>query len=209
MLIAFAVVLFGCTESGPVVNLADLKNPAAASIGSDLAPVTVVEYSDYQCPLCRKWYLESKKPLIDEYVTTGKVKFVFKDFPLSGHPFSMPYAVAARCAGDEGKYFEMYDKIYDEQNKLANGEITTVSSVTLADLANWAKELGLDSNKFNSCLASGNFDNAILANESEGVSIGVTGTPSFVVGKTNGQGVLVIGAVPYATLKAQIEQALK
>ena len=208
-LVALAAVLFGCTQSGPVINMADLKTPAADSIGVDTAPVTVIEYSDYQCPLCRKWYLESKKPLIDEYVNTGKVKFVFKDFPLSGHPFSMPYAVAVRCAGEEGKYFEMFDKVYDEQDKLSNGAITTVTSVTLVDLSNWAKELGLDSNKFNYCLSSAKFDSAIQANEAEGSGIGVNGTPSFVVGKTNGSGVLVIGAVPYSTLKDQIEQALK
>lgn len=208
-LIALAAVLFGCTQSGPSVDISKLSQAPAASVGSDSAPVTVVEYSDYQCPLCREWFLTSKEKLVTEYVNTGKVKFEFKDFPLSIHPFSTQYAVAVRCAGEQGKYFEMHDKVYNEQNTLANGEITTVTSVTLADVVNWAGQLGLDTNQFSYCVASEKFDAAIAADENEGSSIGVDGTPSFVVGKSNGTGTLIIGAVPYSTLKSAIDNALK
>lgn len=209
ILVAVAATLFGCTQSGPAVKISDLNTPAASVMGSDSAPVTVIEYSDYQCPLCREWFLTSKKQLVDDYVNTGKVKFEFKDFPLSGHPFSRQYAQAVRCAGEQGKYFEMHDKVFNEQDKLAGGQITTVTSVTLATVSTWAGQIGLDTNQFNYCLASGKFDAAIQANEDEGAAIGVNGTPSFVIGKSNGTGTLVIGAVPYSTLKDQIEQALK
>ena len=210
VLVAFAAVLFGCTQSTyPAVNLSTLTVAPADSVGNANAPVTVVEYSDFQCPLCRVWFLQSKAQLITEYVNTGKVLFEFKDFPLKQHPMSLTFAESARCAGEQGKYFEMHDKLYTEQDKIANGEITTVTSVTLADIANWAKDLGLDSNQFNTCLTLGKFDAQIAADENEGSGIGVNGTPSFVIGKTNGAGVLIAGAVPYSTLKAQIDQALQ
>ncbi len=142
-------------------------------------------------------------------MNTGKVKFVFKDLPLNGHPLAGMYAYGARCAGEQGKYFEMHDKMYNEQQKLAGDTYDMVTSVNLAQVSSWANEIGLDVNAFNECVLSGKFDSAILADANEGSRIGINGTPSFVVGKTNGEGVLVIGAVPYSTLKQKIEDALK
>jgi protein-disulfide isomerase len=209
-ILIFAIVaLFGCTQGETKVNLATLSAAGAGSIGSDSAPVTVVEYSDFQCPFCRKWFVESKAQLITEYVGTGKVKFVFKDLPLNGHPLAGMYAYAARCAGDQGKYFEMHDKMYNEQQKLADNTYNMVQSVSLSDVSKWAGEIGADVNSFNTCVLSGKFDSAIIADANEGSNIGINGTPSFVVGKTNGEGVLVVGAVPYATLKQKIDDALK
>ncbi len=202
------VALIGCTQQETKVNMASLASAPAGVIGSDTAPVTIVEYSDYQCPFCRKWFDESKKQLFDEYVSTGKVRFVFKDFPLNGHPLAKPYAVSVRCAGEEGKYFEMHDKMYLEQGKLAGGKYTLVSA-TSDDVVKWAGELGLDTNTYFDCLVSNKFDSLIGENAEEAANIGITGTPSFVVGKTNGEGVLVVGAVPYSTLKAKIDEMLK
>jgi len=211
VLIALAAVLFGCTQNFPSVDMGKLSTPPAASIGSASAPIVVVEYSDYQCPLCRKWFLDSKKQLFDEYVCTGKVRFEFKDFPLTNnHPLASMYASALRCAGEQIKYWEMHDKVYSGQDKLAGGSITIVTDVTAGDVASWAEEIGLNKSAFNECLVSGKFDSEISANESEGVSIGIDGTPSFVIAKaTSSTGELIAGAQPYSVFKAKIEEMLK
>ena len=208
LLFASLVFLIGCTQQEKRIDMNSLISAPAGIIGSENAPVTVVEYSDYQCPFCRKWFDESKKQLVDEYVLTGKVRFIFKDFPLSGHPLARPYAVSVRCAGEEGRYFDMHDKMYLEQGKLAQGKYTIVS-VGVEDILEWAGELGLDINAYSSCLTSGKFDAKIGDNFDEAVSIGVNGTPSFVIGKTNGEGVLVTGAIPYSSLKSKIDELLR
>lgn len=208
-LIVGLVVLFGCTQGGTNVNMAELTSLGAGSIGSDSAPVTVIEYSDFQCPFCRKWFVESKSQLFTDYVNTGKVKFIFKDLPLNVHPLAGMYAYAGRCAGEQGKFFEMHDKMYNEQQVLAGNTYNIISSVTLATVSKWAGEIGVDTGTFNICLLSGKFDSAIISDANEGFGIGITGTPAFVIGKTNGAGVLVSGAIPYSTFKQKIEDALK
>ncbi len=208
-LIFALVVLLGCTQQETKVNLGTLSSAGAGSLGSDSAPVTVIEYSDFQCPFCRKWFIESKAQLVSDYVNTGKVKFIFKDLPLNGHPLAGMYAYAGRCAGEQGKYFEMHDKMYNKQQELAGNTYNMVQSVTLANVSSWAGEIGVDVNSFNTCLLSGKFDSAIISDANEGARIGINGTPSFVVGKTTGEGVLVVGAVPYATLKQKIDDALR
>ncbi|PIN85123.1 MAG: disulfide bond formation protein DsbA [Candidatus Diapherotrites archaeon CG11_big_fil_rev_8_21_14_0_20_37_9] len=177
----------------------------AAKEGSDDAEIVIIEYSDYQCPFCRSWYNQSKSQLNEEYIDTGKVQFIYKDFPLNFHPMAQPYAEAARCAGGQGKYWEMHDKIFDEQSKFGQG---TISNLTQEDIKTWASDLGLDTGEFNSCLDSGKYTQEIQANLSEGQQVGVSGTPSFIIGKRDGTGQLIVGAQPYATFKSAIEALL-
>ncbi len=192
-------------NSGSTIKLSDLLDTAAGIEGNENAKVIVIEYSDYQCPFCRSWF-NSSKPLIDDYVKQGKVLFAYKDFPLNNiHPMAKPYAEAARCAGDQGKYFEFHDKIYSEQNALGTG---TVSSITKDDVKQWAVNLGLNSTEFNSCFDSGKYSDAVESNLLEGGKFGVQGTPSFLIGLADGEGQLIRGAQPAATFKSVIDALL-
>jgi protein-disulfide isomerase len=193
------------TQTAPSFNTNDLLKGAAGVLGKNSAPVVLIEYSDFQCPFCRAWFESSKEQLIKEYVESGKVQFMYKDLPLSFHLMAMPYAIAARCAGEQGKFWEMHDKIFSEQAKLGQG---TITSLTADDIKKWASELGLNTDSFNSCLGSNKFSSQISANSSEATSLGINGTPSFFIGKRGGSGTIVEGAVPYSTLKQSIESML-
>jgi len=191
--------------SGGTVSMAETSKNPAGKLGNDDAPIVIVEYSDYQCPFCRRWFDDSKSQLQTEYIDTGKVQFIYKDYPLSFHPMANTYAEAARCAGDQGKYFEFHDKIFLEQGKFGNG---TISTITTDDIKQWATDLGLNTNEFNSCLDTGKFSSAVQTNFTEGSASGVSGTPAFLVGTRDGTGQLLVGAQPYATFKSTIDALL-
>jgi len=167
---------------------------AAGVLGEDSAKVLVVEYSDFQCPFCSKFFQQTEGQIITEYVKTGKIKFVYKDFPLDSiHPYARPAANAARCAGEQGKFWEYHDYIFNNQARL--------SSTVFKD---FAKELKLDETKFSQCLDAGKYASAVEANFQEGIKFGVQGTPTtFVNGKR------IVGAQPYSVIKAAIDAELK
>src|SRR3989344_754109 len=187
------------------VQMKALLEGAAATAGNGNAPVIMVEYSDYQCPFCRSWFNSAKSQLDSEYIETGKILFVYKDFPLSFHPMAQPYAEAARCAGEQDKYWQMHDKIFEEQGKFGSG---TVSNITEADVKGWATEMGMNAESFNSCIDSGNYADEVQANFNEGAQFGVSGTPSFFIGKRDGTGQLIVGAQPYSAFKQAIDALL-
>jgi protein-disulfide isomerase len=187
-------------ENQNQVNLEELTKSFAAAKGSEDAPVTIVEFSDYQCPFCRRWFNESLPEIQENYIDTGKVRFLYRDFPLSFHPMAVPFAEAARCAGDQEKYWEMHDKIFEEQDKFGSG---TITSITLDDIKQWAEDLGLNTEEFNSCLDSGKYKQAIQDDFTAGSNLGVSGTPTFFI---NGQ--KIVGAQPYSTFEQLIESFL-
>lgn len=199
------------TPSRDSAEIKGLLDGEAASLGDPTAKIVVIEYSDYQCPFCRRWFNDVKSQLDKEYIETGKVQFIYKDFPLSFHPMAIPYAQAARCAGEQDssgnydKYWEYHDKIFEEQQKFGSG---TISNLTVDDIKQWAEELGLDTTQFNSCLDSGKYANDVQANFSEGQGVGVSGTPSFIIGKRDGTGQLIVGAQPYSVFKSTIDALL-
>ncbi len=196
-------------------NDAAQKPTAVVAVSSDDDPVlgnkntkvTIVEFSDYQCPFCRKFWTETFSELKKNYIDTGKVKLVFRDFPLSFHPGAQPAAEAAECArsigGDEA-YWKMHDKIFSEENILDSGSPTGAVSKTVqftaVDLKKWAKDLGYD---IGSCLDSGKFANEVQKDANQGASYGVQGTPAFFV-----NGKLLSGAYPYASFKQLIDAEL-
>ncbi len=192
--------------TGPTQTMAELAQNGASSIGSESAPVVIVEYSDYQCPFCRVWFNQSEAQIMEKYVDTGKVQFVYKDFPLSFHPMAAPSANAARCAGDQGKYWEYHDALYAEQNAL-NAQGGTVQ-YTVDDLKAWGKKIGLNESTFNACVDDNKYASAVAANMAEGQTVGVGGTPSFVIGLRNETGQLVVGAQPYSTFEAALNSLL-
>jgi len=196
--------------------------------GDSNAQITVVEYSDFQCPFCRKFYTEAYTQLVKDYVETGKVKIYYKHFPLSSiHPAAQKSAEASECANDQGKFWEYHNKLFDEQQKLKpDGNTATYAE---PELKKWAKEIGLDSQKFNQCLDSGSKASVVQAHFNEGLqptgiqSSMVEGTPAFMVFKSsrvagnkvtlqttaNGdvEGRLV-GAQPFASFKTAIDSLL-
>ncbi|MBI5065155.1 DsbA family protein [Candidatus Woesearchaeota archaeon] len=170
---------------------------AAAVKGADNAPVTVVEYSDYQCPFCERFFSQTGPSLMKDYVDSGKVKFVYKDLPLPFHPNAEKAAVAARCAGDQGNYWKMHDALFEKQNEWSS--LPDASET----FAGYAKELGLDDSKLKDCMKSGKFDKVIQQSIKEANTLGLSGTPSFVI-----NGLTVVGAQPYSVFQQAIESEL-
>jgi protein-disulfide isomerase len=164
-----------------------------AILGNVNAKVTVVEFSDFQCPFCGKFYKDTFNQIKTQYIDTGKVRWVHRDFPLSTiHPFAEKAAEAAECAHDQGKYFEYADKLYTNQENLA-----------IENLKQYAKDLGLDTATFNTCLDTGAKAQEVQNDMNEGISYGVEGTPAFFI---NGE--LISGARPFSNFRDVIEKKL-
>lgn len=172
-----------------------------AVLGDPNAPVTIVEFSEYQCPYCSKFYNDAYQKLKEKYVETGKVKLVFRDFPLSFHEGAYPAALAAECvrdqAGDEG-YFAMHDKLFENQD-LLSGDAEAVAIV----LEGFARDVEVDPDVYKECMASDKFQMEIFADASAGQAAGVSGTPSFLV-----NGILLVGAQPFENFEQIIEAEL-
>ncbi|MBI4177674.1 MAG: DsbA family protein [Candidatus Aenigmarchaeota archaeon] len=175
------------------------------SLGDVNAPVTVIEFSDFQCPFCRASYRDVLPQFKNDYVASGKVKFVYRDFPLAQiHPAALPAAEAGECADEQGKFWDMHNKIFGEQDK--KGQSTVAFNTT--DLKNWAAEIGLDAQKFSSCLDSGKYKSEVAKDLSDGENAGVQGTPTFFVGNPKDGYSVIPGAVPYDVFKQVVDQEL-
>ncbi|MEK6896375.1 MAG: DsbA family protein, partial [Nanoarchaeota archaeon] len=216
-IIIAAIVILVLNQGGVTGNV--VKGPAAPNApvkisadkianapvkGNANAPVTIVEFSDYQCPYCRKFWNEAYSSIVDSYVNTGKAKIVFMDFPLSFHPQAQKSAEAARCArkvgGNDVAYWKMHDKMFEEQMALDDGTVKSTVSYTESDLKSWAQELGYN---IGSCLDSDEFADEVQADAAYGAQLGVSGTPAFFV-----NGKLLSGAQPFSAFKAEIDAEL-
>jgi protein-disulfide isomerase len=191
----------GPQRSDAPVNLKINSNDHV--LGSNKAKVTMFEYSDFQCPFCRKFWTESYAKIKKDYVDTGKVRLVFRQYPLESiHPASRIAAEASECAGDLGKFWEMHDKIFEEQAKLGQNTV----QFTAADLKKWAAGVGVDAGKFNSCLDSKKFAQRVTDEIKEINDLtGGIGTPTFFL--SGGQ--KVIGAQPFEVFQQAIDPLLK
>jgi protein-disulfide isomerase len=165
----------------------EAKGPSRGPSG---APVTIVEFSDFQCPFCGREYPVVEK-LMKEY--DGKVRLVFRHYPLDFHPFAEKAAEAGACAADQGKFWELHNAMFSNQQKLA-----------VDDLKGYAKTAGLDAAKFDKCLDSGEKKAQVEADQKAGNAAGVNGTPAFFV-----NGVFINGAVPYEQMKQAVDRELK
>lgn len=164
------------------------------SLGNPEASVTMVEFGDFQCPFCQRLFKETLPQIKEKYVKTGKVRFVYRDFPLTSiHGQAQKSAEAAECANEQGKFWQYHDLLYERQSALG-----------LENYKKWAMELGLDVEQFNKCLDSGKYSDEVGKDLGDGQAAGVTGTPGTFV---NGR--LVQGALPYAQFEAIIEEELK
>ena len=155
------------------------------------APVTLVEFTDFHCPFCGR-AVATLKDVMREY--DGKIRWVFRDFPIASlHPMAAKAAEAARCAGEQGRFWEYHDLLFEGQ-----------SQATIKDLKRSAEQLKLDSKRFGQCLDSGKHQAAVEADVQEGASLGVTGTPTFFI---NGR--ILVGAQPLESFRRIIEAELR
>ncbi|MBU0953212.1 MAG: DsbA family protein [Nanoarchaeota archaeon] len=171
-----------------------------AVLGSPNAPVTIIEFSDFQCPYCEKFFTETHELIKEQYIDTGKVKLVFRDFPLSFHPNAHMAAEAAECAKDQGgdeAYWAYHDTIFGNQALLSPDIYET-----------WAADLGLDVETFKTCLESGAMASEVDKDFADGASYGIQGTPSFLIGNDQDGYVGVVGAQPFAVFKSIIDAEL-
>jgi protein-disulfide isomerase len=169
-------------------------------VGEKGAKVTIVEFSDFECPFCKRHFDETLSQLKQEYIDTGKVQMYYRHFPLDFHPAARPGALASECANEQGKFWEYHDKVFVEQTKIS-GQTTEVIN---QQYKTWAQELGLNTNQFNDCYDSQKFASVVDQDVSDGKTAGVSGTPTFFI---NGR--RLVGAQPFASFKAVIDEELQ
>ena len=170
-------------------------------LGSPEAKVLIIEFGDYQCPSCRMFWKDIEPRLKKDYIDTGKVKLVFRDFPLmQSHPEALLAAMAVNCAGEQGKYWQYHDKVFREQYNKGDDVIRFKA----ADLKKWAKDIKLDSSAFDQCLDSEKYKNEVMKDKMEGEAAGVQGTPTFFI---NGR--VMGGAQQYPEYKKLIDDLLR
>lgn len=177
--------------------------------GDGNAKVAIMEFADMRCPFCEKFYTESEPQLLTDYVNTGKVKFAFRHFEFLGAPSEVA-GNAIECANEQGGFWKMYDYLFKNQPSESDTSLYTTEKLTSV-----ASSLNLNPEQFKSCLDSSKYKNNLVTDQDEGRKAGISATPSFVVGKLDSSGEkiiggqILVGAVPYSTIKAEIDKALQ
>jgi protein-disulfide isomerase len=177
-----------------------VTNLKGYALGRPDAPLTMVEFTDLQCPFCRQFVMTSFDDIRRNWIDTGKLRYISRDFPLDIHAQAMPAARAARCAGEQGKFWEMRLGLMRNANLLSADYITKT-----------AGDLKLESRAFMACIGSSKYDAEIQAETAEGTRLGVGGTPTFVMGLTTAtavEGPILVGALPYPQFDAKLKELL-
>lgn len=160
------------------------------SLGPEDAPITIIEFSDFQCPYCATWYQQTFARLIAEY--PDQIRFVYRDLPLPMHSEAIPAAEAANCANEQGAFWQYHNALFSGQYVLGR-----------ESYEKYAQSLGLDMTSFTACLDDQRYQDEILADAEDASQVGINGTPSFVI---NGR--ILVGALPYSDFKAIIDEEL-
>lgn len=207
LLIAFALIYPNLKPVGDMAAATPSPRPMADdnSMGDPNAPIKIEEFSDYQCPYCRKFSVETEPQLVETYIATGKVHFTYRSFGKFIGPESQAAAEAAYCAGEQNKYWEYHDTLFANQT----GE--NVGNYTDRRLIAFAETLGLDIDTFRSCFESGKYAKRVNQDFVDGSAAGVQATPSFVLTyEVNGEKkqTIISGAYPFSEFQTQIEAAL-
>ena len=169
------------------------------------APITVVEFSDFQCPFCNRFFQQTLPLLEENYIDTGKIKLVYRDLPLDNiHPNARLAHISAECADEQGKFWEYHDVLFENQ-----GQWNRLSSADLSSQLNqYATSMGLESASFDSCLSSQSMADEVNADFLQAASYGATGTPTFFIGNEKNGFIKLVGAQPYAAFQAAIDAQL-
>lgn len=184
----------------PIVSMDD--DPVK---GDPNAPITIIEFSDFQCPFCKKFHATTLPLLEKNYIDTGKVKFVYRDFPIKSiHPNAASAALASECADDQNLFWQYHDSVFENQR---NWEGLSKSSAVNV-FKQYASELGIDMDEFNQCFETAKHLTEVNGDLQDGVSYGVTGTPGFFVGNDELGYVKIIGAQPYSVFERLIEDQI-
>ena len=175
-------------------------------IGNPNAPITIIEFSDFQCPFCAKFHIQTLPAIMNEYINYGKVKLVFRDFPIESiHPNALPASIAAECANEQGKFKEMHDVLFVNQKEWNNQKLDDV----IITFTQYASEMGLEEREFDSCLKNGKYIEEIQKDLNDGRAYGVSGTPQFFVGNDQIGFIELKGAQPFENFKKVIDSQLK
>lgn len=215
--IVAAVILAGAMISGAIVYSNKNKGDGSAAVapilgdnaartntievsedddafkGDPNAPVTIIEFSDFECPFCASFHRNTLPQIEEKYINTGKVKLVYRDFPFSFHPNAQKAAEAAECAADQGKFWEMHDIIFENQK-----------AIDIDNLKQYAVSIEINNVLFNDCLDSNRYSEEVKKDFSDGSDAGVTGTPTFFI---NGE--RLVGAQPFEIFTEVIERKLR
>jgi protein-disulfide isomerase len=168
----------------------DIPSDGFYTLGPADAPITIVEFSDYQCPYCRRWHQQVYQPLLNEY--PGKIKLVYRQLPLTSlHPDAFSAAEAALCAGEQGSYWQFHDKLFSSES--------LGSSVYLQ----YAQDIGLEMTTFEACITERKYKDAVQADSDFAVNLGVQSTPTFFI-----NGLAIVGAQPLDVFKQVIDKEL-
>ncbi len=198
--LAIALVILGFAFSAGAQVPAPLTEEDDRVRGNRQAPLTLLEYSDFTCGYCEKFFQETWPMLFSEYVQTGKLRLVYRDFPRASIGAGVDTALAARCAGEQGQYWAMHDRLFSGQSKFSP-----------AQLRQQAEELPINIQRFVACFEESRYTKDIFADVIEAGKLGLRGTPGFVLSVTKNpqEAVIIPGAFPYETFKEEIDKLLK
>ena len=180
----------GAPTAPPQFIRYDIPTEGYPSLGPDDAPITIVEFSDFQCPFCRRFHDETYQALLDAY--PGQIRFVYRNLPLTSiHPAAMPSAVASLCANDQNAYWEFHEKLFSSEN------------LDEATFVQYATDLNLDVDEFTACLSSGKHDEYIQQDMNFALDLGVQSTPTFFI-----NGLAIVGAQPLSSFQQLIDKEI-
>jgi len=216
--IVIPIILFVVIVSAYVLNLSSYDenlinldmgrqvgdvNTSLASplLGSSSAPVTIIEFGDYQCPKCKEWFLNTKPDIVTNYIDTGKANLIFVDIAFLGKD-SIPAARATYCAEEQEQYWDYHAFLYTNQMGIDNGW------ANMDSLKGYANNLGLDMDLFVSCMDSGKYTKRVQFNTEESQKNGITGTPTFIIVGPQGQQERILGPQPFAVFEKTIDSML-
>ena len=175
-------------------------------IGNPDAEITIIEFSDFQCPFCARFHIQTLPTLMEEYIEKGTVKLVFRDFPIQSiHPNAVPASVAAECANEQDKFKQMHDILFERQNQWSNLE--TIYAMELFN--QYASEIQLEQEQFSSCLSTAKYVKEIQNDLNDGRAYGITGTPGFFIGNEKIGFTELKGAQPFESFKKVIDRQLE
>lgn len=182
--------------------LNDILPKGTPNLGDIKAPLLLIEFSDFTCGYCGKFYRETLPQLKKQYIVPGKLRFAYRDYPRDPEGWGVVAAHAARCAGDQGRYWDMHDRLFDHASRLGTKMVMKI-----------AQDMKLDTKAFTACMDAQKHIYAILDDRDVGTRLGFRGTPGFLMGRSNGKyltnAFIIPGAVPYPTFSSEIERLLK